>query len=473
MRRALTALALLSLSFALGATHSKADDFDRTNGADNQVLVRVSLEDAQSVADSYGLIIVASHVGASGESFLMVGPPTQSGADLATLLMADAAVHSAESAQVATLPEGGDSLALPVEADILQDLARPDLYSTPLQDQFLPSSAWSGYSNQHAVQQIRLTQAHHLPFEFQATTIAFIDTGVDPDHVLLSDALVPGYDFLLSQPSIASEWDTLDPSLSIALEIYLRSQSAASQTAILSGMAQAAPVNPSSFLILDQSLQVILEGDPLPPAFGHGTMVAGLLRLVAPNAKLMPIKAFNAQGQAHIFDIVRAIHFAVDQGADVINMSFSTPNPSAELENAIAYAQSQGVICLAAAGNTGERMLAYPAAFSGVLGVAAVDGVDLLSPFSNYGTGVAVLAAPGAGIISTYPGSHFAAGWGTSFSTALASGTAGLIQGINDTRLALKNGAVSVPWLDGMVESGLLDVPNAVIEAHTTGANSP
>ena len=65
----------------------------------------------------------------------------------------------------------------------------------------------------------------------------------------------------------------------------------------------------------------------LPHAFGHGTMVAGLVHVVAPTASIMPLKAFSADGSSNLFDIERAIYYAVDHGAKVINMRFSMDAP--------------------------------------------------------------------------------------------------------------------------------------------------
>src|SRR5207253_1207793 len=114
-------------------------------------------------------------------------------------------------------------------------------------------------------------------------------------------------------------------------------------------------LNQSTASILDQSTASILDTRQVPRTFGHGTMVAGIIHLVAPTAQIMPLKAFEADGTAHLFDILRAIYYAVDHGAKVINMSFSTEQRSAEMKRAINYAVSRGVICVSSAGNNGAR----------------------------------------------------------------------------------------------------------------------
>ena len=87
----------------------------------------------------------------------------------------------------------------------------------------------------------------------------------------------------------------------------------------------------------------------------------------------MPLKAFNADGTSRAFDIVRAIYYAVDHGARVINMSFSATMSSAEIARAINYATDRGVICVASAGNLGQEVVVYPGGFRNVLGVASTE----------------------------------------------------------------------------------------------------
>src|SRR6185295_14874653 len=95
-------------------------------------------------------------------------------------------------------------------------------------------------------------------------------------------------------------------------------------------------VNGSTVAMVDPAIATLLT--QLPHAFGHGTMVAGLVHVVAPTAMIMPLKAFKADGTSNAFDIERAIYYAVDHGAKVINMSFSSETPSTELTRAIDYA---------------------------------------------------------------------------------------------------------------------------------------
>jgi subtilisin family serine protease len=111
-------------------------------------------------------------------------------------------------------------------------------------------------------------------------------------------------------------------------------------------------------------------------------------------------------------------------------MSFSRSTPSAEMKIALDYAALRGVIAVSSAGNEGTSQLRYPAAYDNVVGVAATDDLDVRSSYSNYGYKTVSLAAPGDGVITTYPYGTFAATWGTSFSTPMVSGAAALLVGI-------------------------------------------
>jgi len=163
--------------------------------------------------------------------------------------------------------------------------------------------------------------------------------------------------------------------------------------------------------------------------FGNLQLVEnGLVHLVAPAARIMPLKAFRADGTSKISDIVRAIYYAVDHGADVINMSFSLDAPSAEVNNALNYAASHNVLCVASAGNMGKPVKLYPAGNYLVIGVGSTNTSDVRSSFSNYDVSSARTSAPGEALITTFPGNHYAAVWGTSFSTALVSGGVDLMR---------------------------------------------
>jgi subtilisin family serine protease len=207
-------------------------------------------------------------------------------------------------------------------------------------------------------------------------------------------------------------------------------------------------LNQSTVALLNQSTVSLLN--QLPPAFGHGTMVAGLIHVVAPNAQLMPIKAFQPDGTGTLFNVVQAIRYATDQGANVINMSFSFSNSSAALKNAIDYARSRGVTLISSVGNDGVQTdNSFPADYSGVAGIAATDNNDIAAPFSNYGKKIVSYTAPGVGLVTLFPGGHYAMVNGTSFSSALASGLAALCDSAQPSNYgrvfsAMGRGAVNI-----------------------------
>src|SRR5882724_3058024 len=170
-------------------------------------------------------------------------------------------------------------------------------------------------------------------------------------------------------------------------------------------------------------------------------MVMGIIHLVAPTAQLMPLKAFHSDGTASLSDILRAIYYGVQNGANVINMSFDMKTSSAELQSALDYANQHSVICAASAGNDGVQETVYPAALqSDVMGVASTSDQDTRSSFSNYGSAIVWVAAPGEEIVSTYPFDTYAAGWGTSLSAPFVSGAGALLHnlqtGINESGAA-------------------------------------
>jgi subtilisin family serine protease len=284
---------------------------------------------------------------------------------------------------------------------------------------------WRGYVDQPATAAIRLAASRGAGAT-GAGIVAIIDTGVDPHHPLLAGSLVPGYDFVRDVAGEASEWTDLDGSLVEILD--------GSLVEILDHVTPVS-LNVSTVAILAEQAAGSLNPDQIPAAFGHGTMVAGLVHLVAPTAKIMPLKVFKADGTSSVFDVVRAIHYAVDHGARVINMSFSSTVVSPEIAHAINVATNSGVICVASAGNSGQEVLVYPGSLRNVLGVGSTTtgNPPARSWFSNFGDALVSLGAPGEGVITTYPGGGYAAASGTSFSAPLTSGAAALLVQLDPT----------------------------------------
>ncbi len=456
-------------AFATGAlANPHHNHYDRSNPNGNQFILRALPAHVEDIAFRYGLSVVGEAANEEEVLTLVEGPESMTAQEIENLVLEDPDVQSLARVALASLPgnDAGPGLQ-PSEEDILADLIQTGEFSTPCLNQGFSESLWSGYANQGTAQRINLHEAHLGSPDCGSATVAIIDTGVDPEHPLLADALIPGHDFLSGGGALASEWEDLSQSVRPIVEQSVRPIVEESMVTVLSGQGRAILTGVSIAPLVDSSATATLSGLPLPPFFGHGTMVAGIVRLVAPGASIMPLKVFDGDGQGHVFDIIRAIYYAVDHGADVINMSFSMESFSPDLLHAINYARSHGVVCVAAAGNQGEKIMVYPAALGNAVGVASTTLEDERPDFTNYGSGLVTLGAPGVGVISAYPGGLLAAGWGTSFSAPLVSGTVALIHGLvpgEDTAAvhhkinALTQGSEKIEGLGGKIGSGRLDV---------------
>jgi hypothetical protein len=269
------------------------------------------------------------------------------------------------------------------------------------------TTVWQGYVTQPAAQIVGIPNAQSTYGVSGTGTVAVIDTGVDPNQPVLEPVLVPGYDFTRNTPGGSEMADvtlTSQPEVTGEPPSWVNGYS-------------AADVDESTVWVVDNSQYA---------AFGHGTMVSGVVHLAAPKALIMPLKAFGANGTGYTSDIIRAVYWAVSHNARVINMSFSTGQSSLELSLALDYATTVGAICVASAGNDSSSTPVYPAAYSNVISVASTSNSNTLSTFSNYGPWV-WMAAPGEGIVTTYPWATYAAAWGTSFSAPFVSGTVSLL----------------------------------------------
>lgn len=312
--------------------------------------------------------------------------------------------------------------------------------------QLYGTTAWLGYVQQPAMYATNASNIVQPNSSGSGIVVAVIDTGIDSQNPILAPVLVPGYDFIHNTAGYASDLADIDQSTAAILE---------QSTAALLESYQVVQLNQSTAAILEQSTAAILEGNPLPSHFGHGTMVAGLIHLFAPSAKIMPLKAFNADGTANVSNIVSAIYYATGHGARIINMSFELSQISDALLRAVNYATRKGVICIASAGNDSQEALVYPAAYGNVIAVGSVNQQSQASSFSNYGSDVVTLAAPGEALVTTYPGNHYATAWGTSFSSALVSGTTADLLSAIDQNLA------------PLMQSG--DIKRAVSHANACG----
>ncbi|MBO0602564.1 S8 family serine peptidase [Sporosarcina sp. E16_3] len=208
--------------------------------------------------------------------------------------------------------------------------------------------------------------------------IAVIDTGVDYTHPLLKDRIVAGYDVIKN------------------------------------------------------------TSDPVDVHF-HGTHVAGIIADSTPaNVKIMPIRAMNEKGEGYDSDISTAIRFAVDNGADIINLSFVGEDYSQYLADALHYAISNNVLVVVVAGNNGADTANYfPASEKSIIVVSATDQNDNSASFSNTGEAID-LSAPGVGIVSSLPGNRYGSLSGTSMAAPFVSSIAAMIK-LNDPTRSIKD----------------------------------
>lgn len=269
----------------------------------------------------------------------------------------------------------------------------------------------------------QVPEAWDLGADGKGITIAIVDTGVDLNHPDLKDKVVPGYNAILDSTN--------------------------------------------SYDLQDRN--------------GHGTHVAGIAAAakgngygivgVAYNAKIMPIKTMNRDGEGQDTDIARGIRWAVDHGAKIINLSLGSDAEESVLKSAVQYALSKNLLVIAAAGNydSGNNPgVSYPAADPGVMAVGAVDQQSAIADFSVSGPKIA-LTAPGVEILSDYwdatLGSTYAWMDGTSMASPFVSGAAALVWskhldwGAEQVRQALENGAKDLgePGRDQVFGYGLVD----------------
>jgi thermitase len=260
-----------------------------------------------------------------------------------------------------------------------------------------------GLANQYGLAAIRAPQGWDLATGSNSVVIAIVDSGVDYGHTDLSGKLTAGHNFVACPNSAL----------------------------------------PCAFLPQDD--------------YGHGTHAAGIAAALTNNstgvagvswgARVMPIKVLNSFGNGTYENVAAGIVWAVDHGAQIINLSLGGINPSAVLESAVQYAYSNNVLMVASSGNQGSSSVLYPARYPQVVAVGASNMNNLPANFSNYGPEVD-LAAPGENIYSTWIGNSYQYRTGTSMSAPYVSGLAAVL-------FSYISGADAVR---GVMESTALDI---------------
>jgi subtilisin family serine protease len=330
------------------------------------------------------------------------------------------------------------------------------------------SNAPEWYAGQPAFKLVHADKA--LGFsKGRGVVIADINARVDYAHPALIGHLTGGYDFVAERGSGGASLNQSSASFLDQSSAGFLDQSSAGfldqSSAGFLDQSTAGFLDQSSASFLDQSSAGFL--DMTSPAHGHGTFCAGLLAAVAPDAMIMPLRVFDDTGNADAFSIARAVRYAADHGANVINMSFGMTSESGAVKAAIKFALDHNIAVVASAGNSNTGAPQFPASVKDVMGVAATDLKDKKASFSNFGSDVFV-DAPGVNIISAYPGGFYAIASGTSFSAPLVSGEAALILAaqMKDAGKDVAAGTVNIdsanPGFAGELGSGRIDMLKAL-----------
>ncbi|MEM8997478.1 MAG: S8 family serine peptidase [Acidobacteriota bacterium] len=459
---------LLLVLAATPALARQGQKYDRSNHDGRQLLLHA--DEIGTLAERFDLEVLERHETSEGTLWLVSTRSRVAAKKLARTLSREEHVKSAAGVTLASLP-AVTLAAVVAEEETSADLALEGKVISPCLALMDSGGVWRGFADQRAAQKTEIHLAQFVDGYWCGVgmTVAVIDTAIDAQHPLLAGAMVPGHDFTqnVGGPN-ATQTSELGTKTRAIVE---------SNNLLVQGGGGSIAMLAASAVILgddDENEDVLADLATKGPFFGHGTMVAGLIRLTAPAAKIMPLEAFDEDGVGHPFDIVRAVDYAVDNGADIINMSFSISEATPELQAALRRARRKGVMTVAAAGNSGEMSQIFPAGFAETIGVAATDLQDQLTDFSNSGLANAALAAPGSGVVTLYPGGLYATGWGTSFSTPLVTGTLALIRNYYSSYNAPTHDVVRLHVLlgtdyqahlwDHVLSSGRLDAAGAVIE---------
>ncbi len=318
-------------------------------------------------------------------------------------------------------PSGTDVVALAAEID-----ARPDvIYCQPnylldapeavqSSQPFLDEQQVGTFEEQAATATVQLSSAQTISTG-TAVKVGVIDVGVDLAHPALSGTAVSGFDYVDNDPNAT------DP---------------------LTGVAA-----------------------------GHGTFVAGIVHLVAPDAVTQSYRVLDTAGRGNGFTVAEAVMQAVADTCKVINLSMVMSGKHETLNLAIEYARNHNVLVVAAAGNDSTSDERFPANDSYTIAVAGVDSANLKADFSNY-NGKVDVCAPATMIYAPHHDTLFAWWNGTSFAAPFVAGEAALLYAANpqatwnDIVNAITTGVVNIdginPAYAGDLGSGVIDMSAAL-----------
>ena len=306
------------------------------------------------------------------------------------------------------------------------------------------STAADWYKNQPSMQLIKAGSARSYSTG-SGVVVADINSNLDYAHPALVGHLTSGYDFVATRPPGSPFLDQAD--------------------AGFMDQADAGFMDQADAGFMDLSNPILAS---LTPSYTHGTASAGIIAAIAPGSMIMPLRAFDDDGHTDLFTLAKAIRFAVDHGAQVINLIFGSFTPSLAINKAVQFAEASNVLLVAAAGNGKTSQPEYPSAFTGVLAVAATDLSDTKGYFSSYGSHVFV-AAPGVDIFSAYPLGYYSIVSGTSFSAAAVAATAAVVRSMRTTGVAdsIAGGSVNIdgqnPIYAQQLGTGRIDVLSAAL----------
>lgn len=412
-------------------------------GQPQAVIVRTNqgLTGLQNICLVNGCTVIRNLDGGQNQLFLVKPAQGLLPQVLASVLNLVTGVLDAEPDQLAVIPPSSNpgSNAGPFQTTI------PATLYEQLPLNYYGSIVWTGYATQPAAQIIDLPRARSAFGVTGAGIVADIDTGVDPNHPVLKPVLLQGYDFTRNQPG-GSEMTDLNGATGSACN-----------------SCSAAFVDQHTAAMLDQHTAAMLDGSQYSD-FGHGTEVMGMIHMVAPTARLLPVKAFGADGSGTLSNILAGIYYAVQNHANVINMSFELSSSSTEMGTAINYAASQNVVCVASSGNDGQDEVVYPAGLQNVMGVASTNDLNQRSSFSNYGDQVVWVAGPGENVVTTYPFGTYSVTSGTSFTSPMVAGTVALLINLQPqmNQSAASSAIAHANWIGANMGNGELDVYDAL-----------